>query len=232
MKNMDVLILTGGQGSRLRTVVNDRPKTMAQINGRPFLDMLIEHLSGFGFTRYTLCVSYMAEFIKEYYRTNNTNSLEITFSSEVTPLGTGGAVKHAASLIASDTFLVLNGDSFCPVDFHKFIEFHLEKSALLSMVLSPAEGSDDYGSVVIDGSNRVMQFREKKPIDKTWINAGVYLFEKKVLSLIPSGDIYSLEYDLFPQLIGKDFFGFPTAGKVIDIGTPERYMDAMRTLPL
>lgn len=222
MPNLDVLILTGGQGSRLRSVVSDRPKTMAPLNGRPFLDLLIEYVSGFGFRRFILCVGYMAEYIIEYYSAGTANSNEIMFSTETIPLGTGGAVKNAERLIAGDSFLVLNGDSFCPVDFPAFVAFHTRNRSLVSIVLASAEKAEDYGSVVMDSSNRIVQFSEKMPGEIAWTNAGVYIFNKSVLSLITSDRVYSLEYDLFPQLAGKDFFGFPTTGKVLDIGTPSR----------
>ncbi len=227
---MDVLILTGGLGSRLKEVVSDRPKTMAQIGGRPFLDMLIEHLSGFGFRRFILCVGYMADFITKYYNDRKPGGPEIVFSTEATPLGTGGAVKQAADIIGSDTFLVVNGDSFCPVDFQRFIEFHTRKQSLLSMALSASDDPEDYGTVVIDEAGRIIDFSEKRPGGKAWINGGVYLFERTVLTLIESGSVCSLEYDLFAKLVGKDFFGFLASGKVRDIGTPSRLEEAKRSM--
>ena len=230
MMNLDVLILTGGEGSRLRPVVSDRPKTMALVNGRPFLDLLISYLSGFGFRRFILCVGYMAEYIIEYYSARTAGPREIMFSNETAPLGTGGAVKNAAGFIAGDSFLVLNGDSFCPVDFPAFVDFHAGNGSLVSMVLCSAENPEDFGSVVMESSNRIVRFSEKRPEKKAWINTGVYIFNERVLAMIPLDRVYSLEYDLFPQLVGKDFFGFPTAGKVLDIGTPSRLEEARRTM--
>jgi NDP-sugar pyrophosphorylase family protein len=227
---MDVLVLAGGQGTRLRTIVSDRPKTMALINGRPFLDMLIGHLGGLGFYRFILCVGYMAEFIQEHYADTRETSREIAFSREAAALGTGGAVKNAEPLITSSSFLVFNGDSFCPVDLHRFIAFHRKKGSLASMVLAHAEAGDDFGSVTIDPLNKIIGFQEKKAAVSGWINAGVYLFEKKVLSRIPPDTAYSLEQDLFPQLAGGDFYGFPTTEKLVDIGTPGRFTEAQRTL--
>jgi len=214
----------------LRPVVGDRPKAMALINGRPFLDMLIGHLRGLGFCRFILCVGYRAEFIQEYYAGTRETSREIAFSREAAPLGTGGAIKNAEPLIRSGSFLVVNGDSFCPVDLTRFIAFHRERESLASMVLVPAGSGDDFGSVTIDPSNRIIGFQEKKATASGWINAGIYFFEKKVLSRIPPGTAYSLERDLFPQLAGGDFYGFPTTEKLVDIGTPERFDEAQRAL--
>jgi len=230
MKDIDVLILCGGQGSRLKEVVSDRPKPMAEIKGRPFLDLLIEYLTGFGMNRIILSLGHMAEYIKDYYGTTLKPSLDIRFICETKPLGTGGAIKNAQTLISGSPFLVMNGDSFCPADLKKFYEFHRREKALLSMVLTELDGPEDFGSVSIDSSNRIIEFMGKKRKEKTWVNAGIYLFEKKLLSGIPADTFYSLEHDLFPLLAGKEFFGYVTDGKLIDIGTPERYEQAKRLL--
>ena len=229
---LDVLVLAGGQGTRLRSVLSDRPKAMALIHGRPFLDRLIGHLAGLGFCRFILCVGYGAEFIQEYYAGPRDASREIDFSREAAPLGTGGAVKNAEPLITGGSFLVVNGDSFCQVDLHRFIAFHREKGSLVSMVLAPGEAGDDFGSVTVDPSNRITGFQEKEVAVSGWINAGVYLFEKKVLARIPPDTAYSLERDLFPKLALRDFYGFPTEEKLVDIGTPERFAKAQRMLPI
>jgi D-glycero-alpha-D-manno-heptose 1-phosphate guanylyltransferase len=226
--NIDVLILCGGQGNRLKKIVTDRPKPMAEINGHPFLDILINYIEGFGFKRFILSVCHMSDFIKNYYR-DKVHSLEILFSLENEPLGTGGAVKNTEKLIYSDSFLVMNGDSFCPVNLTQFMDFHNQKNALLSMVVVESNNSEDFGQITLDNSQRIIQFEEKKRINgKPLINAGIYLFKRDILSMIPPNIKYSLEYDLFPKLVGKEFYGFVTEEKLLDIGTPERYEEAKR----
>lgn len=226
--NIDVVILCGGRGTRLQSIVSDRPKPMAEIEGRPFLDILINYIKGFGFKRFILSVCHMSDFIKSYYR-DKLHSLEIIFSCENEPLGTGGAVKFAEIFICSDPFLVMNGDSFCPVDMNQFIDFHNQKDALLSMVIVESNDSKDFGQIILDDSQRIIRFEEKKKRNgKSFINAGIYLFKRDILSLIPPNIKYSLEYDLFPTLVGKKLYGFITKEKLIDIGTPERYEQAQR----
>lgn len=227
--DVDVVILCGGKGTRLNEVVNDRPKPMAEINGRSFLDILIGYVSCFGFKRVILSVCYMADYIKDYYR-NKRFPCEILFSQENEPLGTGGAVKQAENSVQSNPFLVLNGDSFCPVDLSQFLDFHLKKNAFVSMVVTESEDVKDFGTICLDDSQKIVRFEEKKGRGKSFINAGIYLFEKEVFSLIPSNVRYSLEHDLFPTLVDQKFYGYVTQEKLIDIGTPERYELAKRIL--
>lgn len=224
-KEIDILILCGGIGKRLRSVINDRPKPMAEIAHRPFLDILITYTSRYGFRRFILCLYYMKEVIKEYYR----GKKEIIFSEEREPLGTGGAIKNAEPLIKSKSFLIMNGDSFISLDLNEFITSHTQKKAVASIALARAEKTEDYGVVRLGENERIISFSEKRG-KKGLINAGVYLFEKNVLSLIPSNTNYSLEYDFFPRIIGKGLYGYQTNETLIDIGTPEGYKRAKEML--
>lgn len=223
-KNIDVIILCGGLGKRLRCIIND-PKPMAEINERPFLDILIDHVSSYGFTRYILCTGYKGDVIRKFYSKKN-NSLTFIFSEEKEALGTAGAIKYAESHINSDPFLVLNGDSFCPVDLHNFLYFHISKGSDLSIALSDREDSGSYGHVNIDKNQKIMVFDEKQRKGEGLVNAGVYLFNRSILSVIPSNTVYSIEHDLFPSLAGKYFYGYMSNSNFIDIGTPERYEQA------
>jgi NDP-sugar pyrophosphorylase family protein len=225
---MDVLVLTGGQGSRLRSVVSDRPKTMAAINGRPFLDLLLDHLQAACFSRFILCAGYMGDYIVDYYKTESASCREILISRETRPLGTAGAVKHAEPLIHGDSFLIVNGDSFCAVDLTAFISFHQQHAALASMVLAHTETAQSYGTVSLGQNHRIVQFKEKSTVGQAWVNAGIYLFDRDVLNRISSEDSSSLEHDIFPHMVDQRFFGFITKSPVIDIGTPERYLAAQR----
>lgn len=228
LEEIDVVILTGGDGTRLRKVLSDRPKPMAEINKRPFLDILIDHISSYGFKRFILCTGYRADFIHEYYSHAKT-SRKILFSEETIPLGTGGAVKNAEKFIQSNPFLVMNGDSFCPVNMYEFVDFHKQNDSLLSMVIVESENLKDFGLLVLDSSQKIINFKEKIEREgNSYINAGIYLFDKDVLSMIPQHVKYSLEYDLFPKLVGGKFYGFITKDNLMDIGTPERYEHAKK----
>ena len=225
-KNIDVVILCGGLGKRLQSVVNDRSKPMVEINGRPFLDVLIDYVASFGFRRFILCIGYMGDFIKRYYR-NREGLLEIIFSEEKEPLGTAGAIKKAESLIRSSPFLVMNGDSFCKVDLRIFFQFHLKKKAFSSIVLTNATDTDDYGNVVLGESARIIAFDEKTKKQKSnLVSAGIYLFQKEILSLIPANKNFSLEKDFFSKKVSNRFYGYITQKTFIDIGTPARYKKA------
>lgn len=220
--NRDVLILCGGKGSRLESVVNDRPKPMAEINGRPFLQILIDTITCYGFRRFILCTGFKADFIRNHYD-GRESGFSVTISREEQPLGTGGAIKHAEPFIRSDTFLATNGDSLCPLDLNEFLEFHYSKGALLSMALIPSDDESDCGVVRITDSHQIESFNEKAEAGSSaFINAGIYLFEKRILDYIPENKPYSLEYDLFPQLVNDGAYGFVSTGTLTDIGTPER----------
>lgn len=223
LKEIDVLILCGGIGSRLAKVVNDRPKPMAEINHQPFLDILIDSFTSFGLRRFVLCTGYMSKAIQDYY-SHRSDSLEFVISHEHTPLGTAGSVKNAQKFIQSDTFLVANGDSFCSVDLSEFYNFHSSKPALMSMVVVESEDTTDRGLVTLDSLQKIVSFKEKEQVQKQgYVNAGIYLFHKHILSLIPANNKYSLEYDLFPRLTNQNSFAFVNHKELIDIGTPRQY---------
>lgn len=227
--NIDALIICGGKGTRFRAVFQNVPKVMADIHGRPFLDILIEHLLNNNLTKIILCLGYMADYIQKYYQKSSLLPY-LFFSEEPVPMGTGGAIKNAESLIESENFIVANGDSFCDLNFDDLLDFHTQKNeALVSMALTIADERKDVGIISINGtSGLINSFQEKTPIGpNTFMNAGVYVFNKKTLDMIPPNQKYSLEYDLFPKISQNGLYGFKTDKKVIDIGTPERYKEAL-----
>jgi len=229
-QEIDVVILCGGQGKRLKKVISDRPKPIVIIKGRPFLDILIDYVASFGFRRFILCIGYMGDAIKKHYQEKE-DPLITLFSEEKKPLGTGGAIRNARSLIRSNPFLVMNGDSFCKVDFCEFADFHKRKKALLSIVLVKAEKAKDYGVIRLENSQRIVKFDEKASMkNNSFISAGIYLFDTSVFSLIPPHKNFSVEYDLFPKIVDREFYGYITPRAFIDIGTPERYEKAKQLL--
>ncbi|MDP3948320.1 MAG: nucleotidyltransferase family protein [bacterium] len=217
----DAFILCGGKGTRLRSVVSEQPKVLAEIGGRPFLDILLEDLFLSGFRKIHLGVGYMKEYIIDRYR----HDPRIIFSEEEGPLGTGGAIKRATPLFSGEHVLVMNGDSFCAVDYGRFYDFHLKNNAFLSIVLAKESDRADAGNVAIDGTGRITSFREKSPAEngERFINAGIYLMRRDVFKHMPAKNVFSIEHDFFPNVLEKPCYGFVVDGEVMDIGTPERY---------
>lgn len=219
----DVLILCGGKGIRLRSVVSERPKVLAEVGGGPFLDILIEELSRTGFKKIILSVGYLKEQVKDRYAPRG-----IFFAEEESPLGTGGAIKNAEPLITSDHFLVMNGDSLVlgGIDLTKLYMFHVDKNALATIVLARPRTEKDYGAVLLENNAKIKSFDEKQNRGEShFMNAGVYMMSKEIFSRMPMSP-FSLESDFFPTLIDDALYGFPVDGEVIDIGTPERYVRA------
>lgn len=238
LENIDVVILCGGLGTRLRSIIIDKPKVLAKIGNQTFLDVLIDNISFYGLKHIILCVGHLRDHIKRHfdYHCNehyNYINYNIRFSDECSPLGTGGALKNAELFIKSDTFIVMNGDSICNVDFRELLDFHINKKALLSMVLTRSTSSKDYGIVILDDSSKITSFNEK-PVgnSEASINAGIYIMQKDIFSHMPDRKTFSLEYDLFPTLYNDMCYGFIVKNEVIDIGTPERYRRAVDILSI
>jgi len=224
-EKVDVVVLCGGLGTRLRAVVSDRPKSLAEISGKPFLDLLINYVSMFGFRRFILCVGYKGEMVLDYYKKQVDKKRQILISREEKPLGTAGAIKNAERFLRSDPFLVINGDSLCSVDLKNFLKFHEENKAVLSIILTSAIHGDDCGKIILDKKTKeITNFAEKRKItNKGLTNMGIYLFSKDLLREIPKKKKVSLENDFFPKLIGRGLFGKVVTKDFIDIGTPERF---------
>ena len=230
INDCDCVILCGGLGKRLRSVVDDVPKVMAQVNGRPFLDLVIEHLKAQNIERIVLCTGYKADLIENYYREHDFG-LTLDFSRENEPLGTGGALKSAHEIISSNPFFVLNGDSFLPANFQAFLDFHKEKNSIASMLVSQENTSKDFGSLELDESGQIIDFREKIEGDaESLVNAGIYCFDQAIFSCMPESAKFSLENDLFPSMVNNKFYGYRTDEKFLDIGTPERYESLKQNL--
>ncbi|MFA5142569.1 MAG: sugar phosphate nucleotidyltransferase [Candidatus Omnitrophota bacterium] len=229
LSKIDVLILCGGKGERLKGLAGEKPKPMADISGRPFLDILITHLAGFGFRRFILCAGYKGEVIRDYYSQKPQGNSEILTIIEKPPLGTAGAIKNAEPVIGTNPFLVSNGDSFCKLDYFEFVKDHFARGSSYSMVVAKSSGNRDCGLVKLNDAGRITGFSEKKEsAGDGYVNAGIYLLDKKIFALIKRGKKTSLEHDIFPGLAGKDFYGYPVNNVLTDIGTPERYLRARK----
>jgi len=226
-KEIDAIILCGGKGTRLQPIISDRPKALAAFGDTTFLDILINSLKCHGFKRFILCTGYLKDQIKDHFK--EPKDIKILFSEENDPLGTGGALKKAESLIQSETFIVMNGDSICDINYHDFYYFHKNKNAMLSMALVRTKESKDFGSVVINESHEITRFKEKVATNNfCLINAGIYFMQKEIFSHMPDNSRFSLELDFFPHMIGVRCAGFIIDSELIDIGTPDRYKKAVQ----
>jgi len=229
-KNIDAAILCGGLGKRLAPITRNIPKPMARINNKPFLDIIINQLSSYGCKRFVLCTGYKSEVIEDYYRNKYKSSRsEVSFSREEEALGTGGAVKNSQALIKSNIFLVMNGDCFCRIDLRNFLNFHLKKKAVVSIALMKPDKATAVGWVTLNDKQEIAKFSEKtRRGESNYINTGIYIFDKRIFSIMPDKKRFSLEYDLFPKLVNKGLYGHIIEGDFVDIGTYENYKKARR----
>lgn len=226
---MKVLILAGGLGTRLRTVVADRPKPLAEVHGKPFLEYQIEGLGDQGFTEIVLCVGHLAEQVQTYFGDGQRWGVQIAYAVERELLGTAGAIRNAARFI-TEAFLVCNGDSYLEADLKALVAFHQQHRhsnprTLGSIAMVRVDNAAAYGTLELDNAGRILSFREKCTAGAGWINGGVYVLEPDILVLIPPGRPVSLEHETFPQALtgGWHLYGYPVPGFFVDIGTPEGY---------
>jgi NDP-sugar pyrophosphorylase family protein len=221
------VLLVGGMGTRLRSVVPSTPKPMASVGDRPFLELLVRQLRFQGIRRMVMCTGYRAHEIESELGDGQVWDVEIEYSREPIPLGTAGAVKYAEPLLRDvSDFLVMNGDSFMETDFRRLIRFHREAGGIACMVAFRTRNEKRYGTIQVKPEGRVSGFTEKADADPNGlVNAGVYLFNRRILDLIPEGPS-SLERDVFPKLLDQGIFALEQQGVFIDIGTPEDYARA------
>jgi NDP-sugar pyrophosphorylase family protein len=226
-KQLSALILVGGKGTRLQSVVHDRPKPMAEVAGRPFLERIVSRLYGQHVGRIIFCTGYLGDVVERHFGSGEKWKMEFEYSRDPSPLGTAGAVRRALERVQSDDFLIINGDSYCEFDVGRLVEVHSANNATATMWLVQKDDCRRYGSVVIDEKGAVLDFREKSPQESAGlINAGVYLFTRKTAGNIPSGRAVSMELEVLPSLIGKGLYAVRDDGPFIDIGTPESYAKA------
>ncbi|MDH6306795.1 D-glycero-alpha-D-manno-heptose 1-phosphate guanylyltransferase [Parabacteroides sp. PF5-5] len=223
---MEAIILAGGMGTRLRSVVSDIPKCMAPVAGKPFLYYLLATLEKAGFEHIILSLGYKHHDIEDWLDTLSF-SMRISFVVEKEPLGTGGAVKYALSQAEQSDIFILNGDTFLGVDYAGMLELHQQTKALATLALKRMEDFDRYGVVEMDASCQITRFLEKQPCTDGLINGGTYLIRKESLETYP--DKFSLEKDFFEKRVSTDMLaGFSSDGYFIDIGIPEDYIRAQK----
>ncbi|TMK80991.1 MAG: NDP-sugar synthase [Actinobacteria bacterium] len=219
---MKSLILAGGLGTRLRPLTDRVPKSLLPICNRPFLEHQIRLLAAYGVTDATLLTGYLAEEMRALL------GIGLRVSTEHKPLGTAGAVRSRLDDLDGTT-VVLNGDVLTDLDLGEAIDFHRAKGAAVTIVLTAVDDARPYGLVPLDASNRVEAFLEKpSELVAGNINAGTYVLEPEVLSEVPPDEFWQFEQQLFPSLLEKHapIFGFVSDSYWLDIGTPERYLQA------
>ncbi len=228
-KPLDTMIMVGGKGTRLQAVINDRPKPLAEVAGRPFVEWLVIALQTQGVRRLIFCTGYMSEVIEAYFHDGRKWGMEILYSRDPIPLGTAGAIRYALGLVRSTRLLVMNGDSYCRIDIRRLEKAHIARGACASLWLVPADDCRRYGWVEIGEDGAVQAFHEK-PSEKHGglISAGIYLLEREVVESIPEGKAVSIETDFFPQLIGNGLYAVLGKGPFLDIGVPEAYIAAQK----
>lgn len=228
---MKALILCGGFGTRLKEVIHDRPKVMAQVGGRPFLEYVIENLRRSGIDDLVISIGYLGGYIRDYFGDGRSFNVKITYSEEFRPLGTGGAVKLAENNF-DKPYLVVNGDTYVEVDFLKLLEFHRQKHAKITIAAVRKSVSDQAGYVKVDKDGKVISFLEKPKTKKLgFVSCGVYVFEPKVLAGLKNNYKFSLESDFFPKVARSEkMYVFDVKEDFLDIGTGLRYQIAIDRL--
>ena len=224
----EAVILAGGFGTRLQSVVRDVPKPMAPINNLPFLNYMFDYLKFFGITHVVLSTGYLSEKISDYYK-NEYKGITISYTKEETPLGTGGGIRLAIEKCKTKNVLVLNGDSFFDIDLNNYYNAHIEFNSDCSLALRRIENASRYGTITLGDNNTIKAFKEKDSVEKEGlINAGVYILDRELfLNNTQSGIAFSIEKDFYEKRITElNIFGFEYEGYFIDIGIPEDYKKA------
>ena len=220
---MDVIVLSGGFGTRLKDVTNGKPKTMVDVNGKPFLCYLLDDFIKYDVKNVILAVGYKKEYIEKYFEKGYKN-INITFSEEDEPLGTGGAIKKALGYSKEDDVIIMNGDVYSDVNLKELMNNHKNSKKETTLTLKYMENFDRYGVVEFNEQKIITKFEEKKPKEKGYINVGVYVMNKNVFDNIDVGDVFSIERDFFGKYVrNSDFNAYLYDGEFIDIGIPSDY---------
>ncbi|EGR1424106.1 hypothetical protein D8X77_12665 [Vibrio vulnificus] len=222
----EAVILAGGKGTRLSSITQGLPKPMVEVGGIPFLYKLMKRLDDSGCERIVLSLGYKADYVVERIKTDKPVDCEVCFSIEDEPLGTGGAIKKSASLIHANKFIVLNGDTYCEMNYRNLFNFSQEYDLVISGVRVSDSGR--YGTLTIDTENNVNSINEKGVSKEGIINSGVYVVSKNDLFHFDK-NVFSFEVDFLNSFKGS-FKCFLVNGYFIDIGIPEDYYKACETI--
>jgi D-glycero-alpha-D-manno-heptose 1-phosphate guanylyltransferase len=226
-----VIVLAGGFGTRLRAVISDIPKPMAPVQGRPFLEFILDGLAAAGCQNIVLSVGYMHEVIQAHFG-DCYKSMSVLYSIENTPLGTGGGIKAALDLVNSERVgdgpvTVLNGDTRFAIDMAQLEQFHADRQSLFTLALRRVNDADRYGNVEVDADGKIVAFAEKQAGSSGVINGGIYVVERDVFERYAVPEAFSIERDFLERYASDGmFYGMPFDAPFIDIGLPEDYNSA------
>ncbi len=228
---MQAIVLVGGEGTRLRPLTLTVPKPALTLVDRPFLAYMIEWLAGHGVEEVVLACGYRPDALRAALAGEEERSgARIRYLVEPEPRGTAGALRYAAEVLGDqlgERFLALNGDVLTDLDLSALLRAHEERSAPATLGLYPVGDAAAYGLVKTGSGGEVLAFSEKTGERAPGeINAGIYVLERSVLELIRPGEQISIERDVFPRLVGAGLGALRLDGYWMDIGTPERYLQA------
>jgi D-glycero-alpha-D-manno-heptose 1-phosphate guanylyltransferase len=221
----EAIILAGGMGTRLREVIPDLPKPMAPVSGKPFIYYLLLWLKKYSIDKLIISAGYKSDTIIKYFG-NAFEGIQIEYAAEKKPLGTGGAVKFALKKTIAKEILIVNGDTWFPVDIDKFYSVHLKSKSQFSVALKEMKNFSRYGSVECR-DNTIIKFHEKKFCIEGLINGGIYLMSRHLLESGNYPEVFSLEKDLLEKEAGSGMLNCQVFDDpFIDIGIPEDYRKA------
>lgn len=223
----EAVILAGGFGTRLQSVVSDVPKPMAPVNGEPFLNYIFDYLKFYKVEHVVLSTGYLSEKISGYYK-KEYKGIAISYTKEESPLGTGGGIRLALEKCRTNDVLILNGDSFFEVDINAYYTKHVQSKSDCSLALRTVENASRYGTIKLHQS-AIKEFKEKDGKEQPGlINGGVYILKRELyLNKTEGNTPFSIEKDFYEKRINElNIFGFEYDGYFIDIGIPEDYKKA------
>lgn len=225
----EAIVLAGGLGTRLRKVVSDVPKSMALINGKPFLEYQLNYLESWGIDHVVLSVGYKHDIIRNYFG-DQFQSIAIDYAIEEKPLGTGGGIRMAFKKINSYAAFVFNGDTFFEVNLKRLFDFRRIKETDVCLALRFTDDISRYGAVELDKDYRINGFTEKgKKTGEGYINGGVYYIRRDFFLNFDWPEKFSIEKDFFEKYFQEyAFYGIRCFSYFIDIGIPEDYARAQK----
>lgn len=224
---MQALVLVGGKGTRLRPLTNETPKPVLSLAGRPFLSYMIDWLRGHGVDHIVFACGFLPDRMREILG-DGTDGVRFTWVVEPEALGTAGAIRYALPAL-DRTFFALNGDSLADLDLTALWQRHRDTGARATLGLYRVEDPSAYGLVELGSDGRVIDFSEKPEsgtVTDGLISAGAYVLDRDVIAPLPEGREVSIEHEVFPELVGNGLYGMALDGYWMDIGTPERFLEA------
>jgi D-glycero-alpha-D-manno-heptose 1-phosphate guanylyltransferase len=230
MQQHSIIILAGGLGTRLRSVISDLPKCMAPVNGKPFIDYVINYFQQQGINDFIVSVGYKYEAIEQYLK-NELSTVNYQLSIEEEPLGTGGAIKKACALAKNKNVFVTNGDTLFKANTSSLQNFHQQKNADCTLALKPMKNFERYGVIELNDDDSIKSFKEKKYYDQGLINGGLYMLNVGSFLSASFPEKFSFETAYLEKYYNQHkMFGLIQDKYFIDIGIPEDYERAAKEL--